>query len=439
MNRTKKCIKTFIFIGILFFLFGGITVLVQLLVPHLKDIFELNYAQAGFILFFFFLPYLLFSIPAGVILSKIGYQRSITLGLIIVALGAMLFYPAAEIRSFWAFMTAIFILGSGVTLLQVAANPYIAALGRESSTSSRLNFSQAFNSLGTTFAPIIGGVYLLRDKVKTGGEIQLLDSFEKSIYLQNEALAVQIPFLYISLIVIALAIAFSIAKLPCYPAEEEETINYTNYFSLLKRKSLLLGSIAIFLYVGAEVVIGSFTINYLVEINMAEISQCPIGGPMWKALGVIFDNPSLINADPKAMVAIFLCFYWGGAMVGRFIGARLSRRFSPSKMLITVALCNVALILLAINTTGLFSMISLLSVGLFNSIMFPTIFALACEGIDELKSQASGLLCTMIVGGGLIPILFGFFTDHIGFILAFLTLVVCYGYIAFFGFYKSSR
>ena len=439
MNRTKKCIKTVIFIGILFFLFGGITVLVQLLVPHLKDIFELNYAQAGFILFFFFLPYLLFSIPAGVILSKIGYQRSITLGLIIVALGAMLFYPAAEIRSFWAFMTAIFILGSGVTLLQVAANPYIAALGRESSTSSRLNFSQAFNSLGTTFAPIIGGVYLLRDKVKTGGEIQLLDSFEKSIYLQNEALAVQIPFLYISLIVIALAIAFSIAKLPCYPAEEEETINYTNYFSLLKRKSLLLGSIAIFLYVGAEVVIGSFTINYLVEINMAEISQCPIGGPMWKALGVIFDNPSLINADPKAMVAIFLCFYWGGAMVGRFIGARLSRRFSPSKMLITVALCNVALILLAINTTGLFSMISLLSVGLFNSIMFPTIFALACEGIDELKSQASGLLCTMIVGGGLIPILFGFFTDHIGFILAFLTLVVCYGYIAFFGFYKSSR
>ena len=139
------------------------------------------------------------------------------------------------------------------------------------------------------------------------------------------------------------------------------------------------------------------------------------------------------------MVAIFLCFYWGGAMVGRFIGARLSRRFSPSKMLTTVALCNVALILLVINTTGLFSMISLLSVGLFNSIMFPTIFALACEGIDELKSQASGLLCTMIVGGGLIPILFGFFTDQVGFILAFLILVACYGYITFFGFYKSSR
>ena len=160
---------------------------------------------------------------------------------------------------------------------------------------------------------------------------------------------------------------------------------------------------------------------------------------MWQALGVIFDNPNLINADPKAMVAIFLCFYWGGAMVGRFVGARLSRHLSPSKMLITVALCNVVLILMAINTGGLFSMISLLSVGLFNSIMFPTIFALACEGIDELKSQASGLLCTMIVGGGLIPILFGFFTDQVGFILAFLTLVACYGYITFFGFYKSSR
>lgn len=438
MNKTKKCIKTFIFIGILFFLFGGITVLVQLLVPHLKDIFELNYAQAGFILFFFFLPYLLFSIPAGVILSKIGYQRSITLGLIIVALGAMLFYPAAEIRSFWAFMTAIFILGSGVTLLQVAANPYIAALGRESSTSSRLNFSQAFNSLGTTFAPIIGAVYLLKDEVKTSGEIQLLDPLERNMYLQSEALTIQTPFLYISLIVIALAVVFGIAQLPCHSIEEE-VVDRKSYFSLLKRTSLVLGAIAIFLYVGAEVAIGSFAINYLVEINMAEISQCPIGGPMWKALGIIFNKPDLINADPKAMVAIFLCFYWGGAMVGRFIGARLSRRFSPSKMLITVALCNVALILLAINTTGLFSMISLLSVGLFNSIMFPTIFALACEGIDELKSQASGVLCTMIVGGGLIPILFGFFTDHIGFILAFLTLVVCYGYIAFFGFYKSSR
>ena len=438
MNRTKKCIKTFIFIGILFFLFGGITVLVQLLVPHLKDIFELNYAQAGFILFFFFLPYLLFSIPAGVILSKIGYQRSITLGLIIVALGAMLFYPAAEIRSFWAFMTAIFILGSGVTLLQVAANPYIAALGRESSTSSRLNFSQAFNSLGTTFAPIIGAVYLLKDEVKTSGEIQLLDPLERNMYLQSEALTIQTPFLYISLIVIALAVVFGIAQLPCHSIEEE-VVDRKSYFSLLKRTSLVLGAIAIFLYVGTEVVIGSFAINYLVEINMAEISQCPIGGPMWKALGIIFNKPNLINADPKAMVAIFLCFYWGGAMVGRFIGARLSRRFSPSKMLTTVALCNVALILLAINTTSLFSMISLLSVGLFNSIMFPTIFALACEGIDELKSQASGLLCTMIVGGGLIPILFGFFTDQVGFILAFLTLVACYGYITFFGFYKSSR
>lgn len=439
MNRSKKCIRAFVFIAILFFLFGGITVLVQLLVPHLKDIFELNYTQAGFILFFFFLPYLLFSIPAGVILSKIGYQRSITLGLIIVALGVMLFYPAAEIRSFGAFMIAIFILGSGVTFLQVAANPYIAVLGKENSTPSRLTFSQAFNALGTTLAPIIGAVYLLKDEVKTRGEIQLLDPIEKSIYLQNEALTIQTPFLYISLAVITLAVVFAIAQLPCHPTKEEETVNHTNYFSLLKRKSLLLGSIAIFLYVGAEVAIGSFAINYLVEINMAEISKCPIGGPMWQALGVIFDNPNLINADPKAMVAIFLCFYWGGAMVGRFIGARLSRHLSPSKMLITVALCNVALILMAINTGGLFSMISLLSVGLFNSIMFPTIFALACEGIDELKPQASGLLCTMIVGGGLVPILFGFFTDHIGFSLAFLTLVACYGYIAFFGFYKSSR
>ena len=438
MNKTKKCFRASVFIAILFFLFGGISVLVQLLVPHLKDIFELNYAQAGFILFFFFLPYLLFSIPAGVTLSKIGYQRSITLGLIIVALGCLLFYPAAEMRSFWAFMIAIFVLGSGITLLQVAANPYIAALGKENSTHSRLTFSQAFNALGTTFAPIIGAVYLLKDEVKTSGEIRSLDPLERNMYLQSEALTIQTPFLYISLIVIALAVVFGIAQLPCHTTEEE-VVDKKSYFSLLKRTPLLLGAIAIFLYVGAEVAIGSFAINYLVEINMSEISQCPIGGPMWKALGIIFNKPDLINADPKAMVAIFLCFYWGGAMVGRFIGAQLSRHLSPAKMLMIVGLCNVVLILIAINTGGLFSMLSLLLLGFFNSIMFPTIFALASEGIDELKAQASGLLCTMIVGGGLVPILFGFFTDRIGFSLAFLTLVACYGYIAFFGFYKSSR
>ena len=220
MNKTKKCFRASVFIAILFFLFGGITVLVQLLVPHLKDIFELNYAQAGFILFFFFLPYLLFSIPAGVTLSKIGYQRSITLGLIIVALGCLLFYPAAEMRSFWAFMIAIFVLGSGITLLQVAANPYIAALGKENSTHSRLTFSQAFNALGTTFAPIIGAVYLLKDEVKTSGEIRSLDPLERNMYLQSEALTIQTPFLYISLIVIALAVVFGIAQLPCHTTEE---------------------------------------------------------------------------------------------------------------------------------------------------------------------------------------------------------------------------
>ncbi len=438
MKHSKRSINSFIFIAILFSLFGGITVLVQLLVPHLRDLFQLSYTKAGFVLLAFFLPYLFFSIPAGVMLTKIGYQRGIILGLVIIALGALLFYPAADERSFSTFMIATFVLGSGVTFLQVAINPYTSILSNNTIKTNGLTFSQAFNAIGTTLAPLIGAVFILKEKVKTPTEIDLLLPFDKAVYLQKEALSIQWPFLSIALIVSLLAVLFSLIKLPCNTVCEEK-VNIKNYIHLLQKTPLLLGAIAIFLYVGAEVAVGSYIVNYLVKINMAEISECPIGGPLWYGVGKIFNKPDLFSADPKAMVAIFLCFYWGGAMVGRFIGARLTKFFTPSKMLITAAICNISLILITINTNGLFSMISLLSLGLFNSIMFPTIFALSCEGIDELKTQTSSILCTMIVGGGILPVVYGFFTDYVGFRLAFLTLVVCYSYIAFFGFYKSSR
>ena len=175
MSKKKLYIKAFIFIAILFSLFGGLTVFVQLLLPYLRDIFELNYTHTGLIAFFFFLPYLLFSIPAGFILTKIGYRRGIILGLALIALGALFFHPAADERSFFLFMIAIFILGSGITFLQVAVNPYVAILGSETTTPSRLTFSQAFNALGTTLAPIAAAVYLLKDEVKTTAEINQLN------------------------------------------------------------------------------------------------------------------------------------------------------------------------------------------------------------------------------------------------------------------------
>ena len=439
MSKKKLCTKAFIFVAILFFLFGGLTVLVQLLLPHLRDVFGLNYTRTGLIVFFFFLPYLLFSIPAGYILTRTGYQRGIILGLALIALGALLFHPAADERSFSLFMVAIFVLGSGITFLQVAINPYVAVLGSETTTPSRLTFSQAFNALGTTFAPIAAAVYLLKDEVKNAAEINHLDYIDRSIYLQAEALAIQIPSLYIALGAIILALIFSVTKLPYVNLTAEEEINKESCLYLLKKSSLLLGAIGIFVYVGAEVVIGSFAVNYFVEINIAkEILESPTMSTLLIGLGKVLGS-DLTLADPKAIVAIFLTFYWGNAMIGRFIGAYLTKVFAPAKVLMLSSSIVILLILISINADGLLSMWSLLFIGLFNSIMFPTIFALSSEGLGQMKTQASAILCTMIVGGGFIPLLYGFFTDYVGFRMAFFILILCYGYILFFGFYKTNR
>lgn len=438
MSKKKLYIKAFIFIAILFSLFGGLTVFVQLLLPYLRDIFELNYTHTGLIALFFFLPYLLFSIPAGFILTKIGYRRGIILGLALIALGALFFHPAADERSFSLFMIAIFILGSGITFLQVAVNPYVAILGSETTTPSRLTFSQAFNALGTTLAPIAAAVYLLKDEVKTTAEINQLNYIDRSFYFEEEALAIQIPSLYIALGAIALALIFSVTKLPYINLATEEEVNKENYFPLLKKNSLLLGAIGIFLYVGAEVVIGGFAVNYFVETNIEkEILESPSMSTLLINLGKIL-NSNLTSANPKAIVAIFLTFYWGSAMIGRFIGAYLTKVVAPAKVLMLFSAIVILLILISINTDGLLSMWSLLLIGLFNSIMFPTIFALSSEGL-EMKTQSSAILCTMIVGGGFIPLLYGFFTDYVGFRMAFFTLIVCYGYILFFGFYKTNK
>ena len=439
MSKKKLCTKAFIFVAILFFLFGGLTVLVQLLLPHLRDVFGLNYTRMGLIVFFFFLPYLLFSIPAGYILTRTGYQRGIILGLALIALGALLFHPAADERSFSLFMVAIFVLGSGITFLQVAINPYVAVLGSETTTPSRLTFSQAFNALGTTFAPIAAAVYLLKDEVKNVAEINHLDYLDRSIYFQTEALAIQIPSLYIALGAIILALIFSVTKLPYVNLTAEEEINKESCLYLLKKSSLLLGAIGIFVYVGAEVVIGSFAVNYFVEINIAkEILESPTMSTLLIGLGKVLGS-DLTLADPKAIVAIFLTFYWGNAMIGRFIGAYLTKVFAPAKVLMLSSSIVILLILISINADGLLSMWSLLFIGLFNSIMFPTIFALSSEGLGQMKTQASAILCTMIVGGGFIPLLYGFFTDYVGFRMAFFILILCYGYILFFGFYKTNR
>ena len=436
MSTTTKSFKSaFVFLTTLFFLWGFITVLVDSLVPRLKDVFEISYAKTVLIQFAFFTAFFVFSLPAGFILSKIGYKKGIVLGLLTMALGCLMFYPASEYRNFTIFLIGYFTLAGGITVLQVAANPYVALLGKEEDASSRLNLSQAFNSLGTTIAPIIGALFLLSNSVKSSAEIEILSDSEKTNYYIAEAETVQIPFLIISLLILILAIVFVFIKLP----KVMQQVPKGGYISLLKNKLMLMGALGIFVYVGAEVAIGTFLVNYFDAMNLATVvSNNEIMMRIANTIASIF-NKSFSEADAKSLLGIFVIFYWGGAMIGRFIGAYLTKILAPGKVLAIFASLAILMILISISTFGLLSMWSILVVGLFNSIMFPTIFTLSLEGLGDLKAQASGLLCMAIVGGAIIPFAFGSLIDNYGFKLAFLLAIICYAYIVFYGRFKSKK
>ena len=434
MKQTKSYQSSFISVTILFFLWGFITVLVDSLVPRLKDVFEMSYAKTVLVQFAFFTAFFVVSLPAGAILTKIGYKKGIVLGLIIMALGCLLFYPAAEYRNFNVFLIGYFTLASGITVLQVAANPYVALLGSEEGASSRLNLSQAFNSLGTTIAPVVGALFLLSDSVKTSEEIDLLDITDKANYYAAEAATVLVPFLLIATFIGILALIFSFIKLPKVMEDSPKG----GYLALLKNKLMMLGALGIFVYVGAEVAIGSFLVNYFDDMNLAVIVA--ENNTMMSIANTIAStfNKTFSNSDPKSLLGIFIIFYWGGAMIGRFIGAYLTKIMSPGRVLSIFASLAIILIIISINTVGLLSMWSILAVGLFNSIMFPTIFTLTLRGLGDLKAQASGLLCMAIVGGAIIPFAFGSLIDGFGFKTAFILTIVCYGYILYYGMIKSA-
>jgi len=431
MNQTKSYQSSFILLTTLFFLWGFITVLVDSLIPRLRELFTLTYFQAGMVQFAFFGAYFLLSIPASYILSKIGYKRGIILGLFTMALGCLLFYPAASYRVFGIFMLAYFILAGGMTILQVAANPYVAVLGSEEGASSRLNLSQAFNSLGTAIAPAIGALFILSDTIKTKEEIATLSNSAKETYLASEASAVQNPFLGLAVFILFIAGIFFFAKLPKL-ISETSTGTYAEAF---KQKNLMLGVLGIFFYVGAEVAIGSYLVNYFLDMNLVEVIK-QNGFMTSIAEGIL--NSGLTENDNKAIVGVFVTFYWSGAMVGRFIGSHLTKIMNPGKVLGIFATMAIALIIVSISTTGIVSMWSILAVGLFNSIMFPTTFTLAIDGIGELKPKGSGLLCTAIVGGAIIPPLYGNFVDNVGFKTALMFIILCYVYILWYG-YKNSK
>ena len=389
----------------LFFMWGFLTCLNDILVPHLKSIFDLSYARVMLIQFAFFSAYFLFSIPWSKIVNAIGYQKSMVAGLLCMAVGAFLFVPAASSASFSLFLGALIVLAAGITGLQVAANPYVVVLGKPQTASSRLDLTQAFNSLGTTIAPKLGGLLILASAPLAIEEIRTLSPTALHLYRVQQAASVKMPYTVIGIALLLLAVLIATSKLPTIPHAEYRP-EAKGVDSVWKHPNLVFGALGIFAYVGAEVSIGSFLVNY-------------------------FGQPEIAGFSAKT-AAGYVSFYWAGAMIGRFLGAGLLRKFRAGHLLGAFTICTSLLVSLSMLTHGHFAMWSILAVGFFNSIMFPTIFSLGVAELGPLTGNGSGILNMAIVGGAIVPLIQGAIADHIGIHHAFFIPVICYLYILYY-------
>jgi len=403
-SRSSGDLRLFVFA--LFFIFGGITSLNDVLIPKLKSLFALSYAEAMLVQSAYFAAYFIVSLPAAAIVERIGYLRTATLGLIIMMLGCLLFLPASGAGVFAMFLFALFILAAGVTIVQVVANPLISLLGDPATASSRLTFAQAFNSLGTTLFPYVGSIVIL-------GSLSSVDSATLSgaalaAFRAAETRVIEHAYLVLALVLLIVAVlvwSFRNRLVESVAAPGK----LLDAFGLLKRPRFRFGALCIFLYVGAEVAIGSVIVSYLMQPGVMGISAEAAGK--------------------------HVPYYWGGAMVGRFIGAYFLRIFPPAKVLSLVAATAIGLLLLSSQLDGAASGWALLAIGLCNSIMFPTIFSLASEGLGTRAAEGSGIICMAIVGGAVIPPLTGRLADLSDLKIALVVPALCYAGIAGFGWY----
>ncbi|MCD9033012.1 sugar MFS transporter [Luteimonas sp. Y-2-2-4F] len=407
-TRTMSNTAAIAVVSLIFFTWGGMTSLNDVLIPHLKAVFSMNYAQTMLIQFTFFGAYFLMSLPSGAVVARVGYKASIVVGLLVAAAGAAMFYPAARLPSYALFLTALFVLASGITLLQVAANPYISLLGSAATSHSRLTLAQALNSLGTTLFPLLIGPLILVGAVLGADEIAAMGAAEQAAYRAAEARSVELPYLMLAGGLLLMAAFVVLMRIPSLreATDAGDDARHT-YREALSFPRVRWGILGIFLYVGAEVSIGSFLINYMAEPEIGGLSE--------------------------ASASRFLAFYWGGAMVGRFVGAALMTRFDARRLLAMSAVAVCVLLAVTMTTQGSVAMWSALAIGLFNSIMFPTIFTTAIEGLGTLTSKASSLLVMAIVGGAVIPLAQGALADGIGIQHAFVVPLLCYGYIVWYG------
>jgi FHS family L-fucose permease-like MFS transporter len=395
-------------VTIIFFMWGFLTCLNDILIPHLKSIFQLSYAEVMLVLFTFFGAYFLMAMPAGRLVASLGYKKGIVAGLAIAGIGAIGFWPAAGLHLYSAFLGALFVLATGITVLQVAANPYVALLGPERTSSSRLTLAQALNSFGTFLAPWFGGLLILSNVVKSPAELATLAPAQQLVYQTQQAQAVQGPYIGLAVVLFLLAVFVWLFRLPALTEATDKGDHARHSFAeVLRHPHVLFGVLGIFFYVGAEVSIGSFMVNYLSMPDIGHMSE--------------------------QQAANYVSWYWGGAMIGRFIGSALMAKFSPRRLLALFALINALLVLTTMMSTGSVAMYSIIAIGLFNSIMFPTIFALGIERLGPMTSKASSLLIMAIVGGAIVPYIQGVLADHIGLQHAFFLPLLCYLYIVFYG------
>ena len=416
--------QTFAFVAMtfLFFFWGFITVLNDLLIPFLKETYELSFTQVSMVQACFFGAYFIMSPIANRVINKFGFQTGLVIGLITTALGCFLFYPSADMNIYLLFLGSLFVLGSGITILQVAANPYVSALGPESTAASRLNAAQFANSFATWLAPklmtgiilgiagvgaavvqtpyvIMGAVLLVAAVLFKNIKLPTLSHVEAA---DNDSETSLVPHLLFSA---AIIFAMAIGQPLIAGVIVVAALAY-NFYGLRQYKSMVLGALAIFLYVGGEVSIGSWLVDYFAESSIAGMDKVTAGD--------------------------MLAWYWGGAMVGRFVGAFLMRFIAATKYLAFNSVMAIVLIAVSMNTSGYVAVWSILLVGFFNSIMFPTIFTLAVKGLGSMTSKGSALVCQGIVGGALIPVMQGVAADGVGIQMSFIVPMLCYFYIGWY-------
>lgn len=394
-----------------FFLLGGVTNINDVLIPKLKGLFSLSNFEANLVQFAFFTSYALFSIPAGMLVAKLGYMRSFTVGFLVVAAGALLFIPAASSGVFVSFLAALFVVGGGITLLQVGMNPVVIALGAPETAHSRLTFAQFFNSLGV-FLMIYGGAELLLGK---GSSVDpaTLSGDALNQYRVTESAVIGQAYFWVAAFLAAIALIFWLRRRALDHTKAEQVQLAGTWSLFVNNPRVRFGALCIFMYVGAEVAIGSNLINYL-------SGDAHVAGD------------GVMGIDALAAGKL-LAFYWGGAMVGRAIGGFVLRMIPPGRVLWAYATLAIVMIAISAFTTGALSGWTLILVGFFNSLMFPTIFSLGTEGLTDEAPKASGIMCTAIVGGALVPPLFGWVTDISSIQMALIVPVICYAIIGSFG------